>query len=129
MLHEIKRATKSDQQSKDEVEALKLEVSKLKECIGGMNQQINTLTTNYEKLATLPTDIVRYQAREDAPGESASESQSPNQIGSMYSLSQVAAMSLQRQLESSHTSEATAVGTKRQIPGEDQNPNSRLRIA
>ena len=129
MLHEIKRATKSDQQSKDEVEALKLEVSKLKECIGGMNQQINTLTTNYEKLATLLTDIVRYQAREDAPGESASESQSPNQIGSMYSLSQVAAMSLQRQLESSHTSEATAVGKKRQIPGEDQNSNSRLRIA
>jgi hypothetical protein len=70
LLHQIKRATKSDQQSKDNVESLKVEVCKLKNCIGQMsremdrklaqmlyeyNRWITNLLVEYDKLAALVT--------------------------------------------------------------------------
>jgi len=61
LLHQIKRATKSDQQNKDEVESLKGEVSKLKDCVGQMNHRINALTGEYEKVAALLTELLTRQ--------------------------------------------------------------------
>jgi uncharacterized protein YdcH (DUF465 family) len=73
LLHQIKRATKSDQQSKDDVESLKVEVCKLKDCIGQMsremdrklaqmsyqyNRWISNLSAKYDKLAALVTRIL-----------------------------------------------------------------------
>ncbi len=70
LLHQIKRATKSDQQSKDDVESLKVEVCKLKDCIGQMlremdwklaqmsyeyDRPISNLSAEYDKLAALVT--------------------------------------------------------------------------
>lgn len=68
LLHEIKRATKSDQQSKDDVDSLKAEVSRLKECMGQLqndtdrrlaemsyesNRRITSLSAEYDKLTAL----------------------------------------------------------------------------
>jgi len=68
LLHNIKRATKSDQQSKDDVESLKAEISQLKECISTMsadfdrkiaemsyqfNHRVATMSSEFEKLAAL----------------------------------------------------------------------------
>ena len=68
LLHQIKRATKTDQQSKDEVESLRQEISKLKEGLAqatqeydrklaelsyDCNRRISALTTDYDKLALL----------------------------------------------------------------------------
>jgi phage host-nuclease inhibitor protein Gam len=76
LLHQIKRATKSDQQSKDDVESLKAEVSKLKDCIHHMsaevdrklaemsydyNRRISSMSNEYDKLATLVHQILAHQ--------------------------------------------------------------------
>lgn len=76
LLHQIKRATKSDQQSKDDVESLKAEVSKLKDCIHRMSaevdrklaemsydysRRINSMSNEYDKLAALVHQIVAHQ--------------------------------------------------------------------
>jgi phage host-nuclease inhibitor protein Gam len=76
LLHQIKRATKSDQQSKDDVESLKAEVSKLKDCIQHMsaevdrklaemsydyNRRISSMSNEYDKLATLVHQILAHQ--------------------------------------------------------------------
>ena len=76
LLHQIKRATKSDQQSKDDVESLKAEVAKLKDCIGHMstdmdrklaemsyeyNRRITNMSAEYDKLAALVQQIVSHQ--------------------------------------------------------------------
>jgi len=68
LLHQIKRATKSDQQSKDDVDSLKAEISQLKDCISSMsadfdrkiaemsyqfNHRVATMSAEFEKLATL----------------------------------------------------------------------------
>jgi HSF-type DNA-binding len=68
LLHQIKRATKSDQQSKDDVESLKAEVSRLKDALGHLkddtdrrlaemsyesNRRITTMGAEYDKLAAL----------------------------------------------------------------------------
>jgi hypothetical protein len=76
LLHQIKRATKSGQQSKDDAESLKVEVCKLKDCIGQMlramdrklaqmpyeyNHRISNLSAEYDKLAALVTRILARQ--------------------------------------------------------------------
>jgi hypothetical protein len=76
LLHQIKRATKSDQQSKDDVESLKAEVSKLKDCIHHMsaevdrklaemsydyNRRISSMSNEYDKLAALVHQILAHQ--------------------------------------------------------------------
>mmetsp|Transcript_16915 Transcript_16915/g.41202 ORF Transcript_16915/g.41202 Transcript_16915/m.41202 type:complete len:322 (+) Transcript_16915:78-1043(+) len=117
LLHQIKRATKSDQQNKDEVESLKGEVCKLKECMGQMNHRINTLTSEYEKVATLLTEFLtrshQQQLQQQQQQQQATQQLAPaaapqagaaprgpcNAPDLMHSLSQVAAASLQRHLQ------------------------------
>lgn len=74
LLHSIKRATKSDQQSKDDVDDLKSEVFKLKKCVLDMsaqmerkisemnfeyNRRISGLTAEYDKLAGLVAQLLQ----------------------------------------------------------------------
>jgi len=74
LLHSIKRATKSDQQSKDDVDDLKSQVVKLKKCVLDMstqmerkiseinfeyNRRISGLTVEYEKLASLVGQLLQ----------------------------------------------------------------------
>lgn len=115
LLHQIKRATKSDQQNKDEVESLKGEVSKLKECIGQMNHRIGTLTSEYEKVAALLTEFLTRSHQQQLQQQQATQQQAPaaapqavaaargayNAPDLMHSLSQVAAASLQSHLQAS----------------------------
>ena len=90
LLHHIKRATKSDMQSKDDVESLKAEISKLNECIGQMstnmdrklaemsyeyNRRITSLTAEYDKLAVLVSQIIAHQKQQEQPPQ---VSQRPN---------------------------------------------------
>jgi hypothetical protein len=75
LLHEIKRATKSEQHAKDDVDCLKSEVCRLKECVQSMssnmerqlaemsyeyNCRITNLSTEYEKLANLVTQLLQH---------------------------------------------------------------------
>ena len=126
LLHQIKRATKSDQQSKDEVESLKGEVSKLKECIGQMNHRINTLTSEYEKVAALLAEFLtrsHQQQLQTTPPLAPSPAPQPvqptyNPPDLMQSLSQVAAASLQSHLQ------ATNGGIKRENSESAAKPSS-----
>mmetsp|Transcript_13081 Transcript_13081/g.27088 ORF Transcript_13081/g.27088 Transcript_13081/m.27088 type:complete len:316 (+) Transcript_13081:24-971(+) len=76
LLHSIKRATKSDQQSKDDVDDLKSQVMKLKKCVVDMstqmerkisdisfeyNRRISGLTAEYDKLAGLVGQLLQHQ--------------------------------------------------------------------
>ena len=76
LLHSIKRATKSDQQSKDDVDDLKSQVVKLKKCVLDMstqmerkiseisfdyNRRISGLTAEYDKLAGLVGQLLQQQ--------------------------------------------------------------------
>eukprot|EP00533_Pseudo-nitzschia_delicatissima_P004217 CAMPEP_0116092512 /NCGR_PEP_ID=MMETSP0327-20121206/8085_1 /TAXON_ID=44447 /ORGANISM="Pseudo-nitzschia delicatissima, Strain B596" /LENGTH=463 /DNA_ID=CAMNT_0003583949 /DNA_START=547 /DNA_END=1938 /DNA_ORIENTATION=+ len=76
LLHSIKRATKSDQQSKDDVDDLKSQVMKLKKCVVDMstqmerkiseisfeyNRRISGLTAEYDKLAGLVGQLLQQQ--------------------------------------------------------------------
>jgi len=76
LLHGIKRATKSDQQSKDDVDDLKSQVVTLKKCVVDMsarmerkiselnfdyNNRINDLSAEYEKLSNLVGKIFQHQ--------------------------------------------------------------------
>jgi hypothetical protein len=75
LLHSIKRATKSDQQSKDDVDDLKSQVFKLKKCVLDMstqmehkisqvnyeyNRRISGLTAEYDKLASLVGQLLQH---------------------------------------------------------------------
>jgi hypothetical protein len=75
-LHQIKRATKSDQQSKDDVDGLKSEVWKLRDCVQTLstemdrklaemsyeyNRRISNLSGEYEKLAGMVTQVLQQQ--------------------------------------------------------------------
>lgn len=79
LLHQIKRATKSDQQSKDDVDSLKSEVWKLRDCVQTMstemdrklaemsyeyNRRISNLSGEYEKLAALVTQVLQQQQQQ-----------------------------------------------------------------
>jgi hypothetical protein len=114
LLHQIKQAAKSDQQSKDDVESLKVEVCKLKDCIGQMsremdrklskmlyeyNHPITNLSARYDKLAALVTRILarqqQHQHHEQHHDPSQLLQEAPSRVlNLMHSLSQVAAMSL-----------------------------------
>lgn len=114
LLHQIKRATKSDQQSKDDVDSLKHEVSKLRDCLAQMssemdrkmaemsyeyNRRITTLSAEYDKLAALVTQILARGQLPDGFHATTTEPDSATRVPDlMHSLSQVAAMSLHNQL-------------------------------
>lgn len=82
LLHSIKRATKSDQQSKDDVDDLKSQVFKLKKCVLDMstqmehkisqvnyeyNRRISGLTAEYDKLASLVGQLLQQQQHPHPP--------------------------------------------------------------
>jgi len=82
LLHNIKRATKSDQQSKDDVEDLKSQVFKLKKRVLDMstqmdrkiseinfeyNRRISGLTAEYDKLASLVGQLLQQQQHSQPP--------------------------------------------------------------
>eukprot|EP00541_Cyclophora_tenuis_P014749 CAMPEP_0116557542 /NCGR_PEP_ID=MMETSP0397-20121206/9299_1 /TAXON_ID=216820 /ORGANISM="Cyclophora tenuis, Strain ECT3854" /LENGTH=370 /DNA_ID=CAMNT_0004083013 /DNA_START=117 /DNA_END=1229 /DNA_ORIENTATION=- len=114
LLANIKRATKSDQQSKDDVESLKMDIAKLKEVISQMssdydrrmtemsyeyNRRITALSAEYDKLAVLVQQLLT--SRGVASEASIAAVGPPSAKGvpdMMHSLSQVAAMSLQNSL-------------------------------
>jgi len=134
LLHQIKRATKSDQQSKDEVESLKGEVSKLKECIGQMNHRINTLTNEYEKVAALLAELLTRSHQQQQLQQQTTPQLAPaaaphsvetrgtcNAPDLMQSLSQVAAASLQSHLQATVQNNG---GTKRENPEPNPGPSS-----
>jgi chromosome segregation ATPase len=133
LLHQIRRATKSDQQSKDDVESLKGEVSALKECVGQMSHRVSTLSTEYEKVTALLTELLTRQQQQQlqhsaTPAPGATTTQQPPAPGNsvcgapdlMQSLSQVAAASLQNHLRASETTSEAEAGVKRQIPEQEQ---------
>jgi len=114
LLHHIKRATKSDQQSKDDVESLKIEIVQLKECISAMstefdrkiaemsyqfNHRVATMSAEFEKLAALMQQS-HSTTNNLNPGPSkvlsAGAAPPPQHTGSnmLRSLSQVAGMRL-----------------------------------
>jgi hypothetical protein len=97
LLHSIKRATKSDQQSKDDVDDLKSQVFKLKKCVLDMstqmehkisqvnyeyNRRISGLTAEYDKLASLVGQLLQQQQHPHPPYIQTSQQQpqhvSPN---------------------------------------------------
>jgi len=124
LLHDIKRATKTDQQSKDDVDSLKLEVSRLKDVLSGQaaeyerrlaeisydfNRRISATNAEFDKLASLVHQFIARQL--DPGGRSQLVSAAPMSHGAMpcanppaasrqmpdllHSLSQIAAVSLQ----------------------------------
>lgn len=113
LLAHIKRATKSDQQSKDDVEDLKMEISRMKECMNAMsteyerrftemsyeyNRRITALSAEYDKLAILMHQVLSTQTETTS---TITNNPVPVRDGVpdlMQSLSQVAAMSLQNSL-------------------------------
>ena len=115
LLAHIKRATKSDQQSKDEVEDLKMEVNKMKDCINAMsseyerrftemsyeyNRRITALSAEYDKLAVLMHQVLSSQSETPhTPFFVGSPAPAKSGVPDlMHSLSQVAAMSLHNSL-------------------------------
>jgi hypothetical protein len=131
LLHQIKRATKSDQQSKDDVESLKVEVCKLKDCIGQKsremdrklnemsneyNRWLTNLSAGYDKLVALVTQILARQQQHQHHAQYHDPSQllqeAPSRVPDlMHSLSQVAAMSLaQNQLRPTSSILGAATG-------------------
>jgi len=115
LLAHIKRATKSDQQSKDDVESLKAEINKLKECMTAMgsdydrrmtemsyeyNRRITALSAEYDRLAVLVQQVLANQSATASlvspPGPATMGNSNVSDM--MHSLSQVAAMSLQNSL-------------------------------
>jgi hypothetical protein len=80
LLHQIKRATKSEQHAKDDVDYLKSEVCRLKDCVKSMsssmerqlaemsyeyNRRITNLSTEYEKLANLVTQLLQHHQHQN----------------------------------------------------------------
>lgn len=101
LLHSIKRATKSDQQSKDDVDDLKSQVFKLKKCVLDMstqmerkvsemnyeyNRRLSGLTTEYEKLTGLVGQLLQHQHLHQFPPSSSTQHQQqhlpPNNVPS-----------------------------------------------
>ncbi|KAG7374844.1 HSF-type DNA-binding protein [Nitzschia inconspicua] len=80
LLHQIKRATKSEQHAKDDVDSLKSEVYRLKECVQSMsskmerqlaemsyeyNRRIANLSTEYDKLTNLVTQLLQHHRHQN----------------------------------------------------------------
>lgn len=137
LLHQIKRATKSDQQSKDDVDSLKHEVSKLRDCLSQMssemdrkmaemsyeyNRRITTLSAEYDKLAALVTQILARGQLPDGFHPTTDADNASRVPDLMHSLSQVAAMSLHNQLRglpltTAATTTTTTQGVASSSPG------------
>lgn len=144
LLHYIKRATKSDQQSKDDVEGLKMEISNIKDCMQSMsmeyerkfaemsfelNRKVSALSAEYDKLAVLVQQLLASKVDEQKIPKSSTDL--------MRSLSQVACMNLQNSppfrpqvppvSHASHSESAssTTVGEKR--PAEDDTTRQQTR--
>jgi hypothetical protein len=134
LLQDIKRATKSDQQSKDDVDSLKCEVSKLREIITQMagdmdrklaemsfeyNRRITSMSGEYDKLTALVQQVIVQQQAQQAsdPQQAAAllsmteQLQQANRVPAdlMQSLTHVAAMNLQNQLRAGTPSGAPAI--------------------
>jgi len=106
LLAQIKRATKSDQQSKDDVEDLKIEIGRMKDCMQAMqsdyerrmtemsyeyNRRITALSAEYDKLAVLMHQVLANQTDSSL----ATAAGAPPKNGGpdmMHSLTQVAAI-------------------------------------
>lgn len=113
LLHHIKRATKSDQQSKDDVDSLRMEIMKLKDCITGItadfdrklaemsyeyNRRITSMSAEFDKLAVMvQQQVLAAHHHHSSDGNSAPPPPPPSHLSDtmMHSLSQVAALSLQ----------------------------------
>ena len=109
LLQYIKRATKSDMQSKDDVESLKMEICKLKDSLSNVcsdydrklaemsyeyNRRITTLSAEYDKLALLVQQLLAKHGESLLiPQNVALPSSGVPDL--MHSLSQAASMSLQ----------------------------------
>jgi hypothetical protein len=127
LLHQIKRATKTDQQSKDDVESLKLEVAKLKETLCATtadydrkiaelsyecNRRITAMNADYDKLTALvhhvlagnggQTSNVAAGGMRELPAAFA-QAPTPNAAvpNLLHSLSQIATVNLQNHLSPS----------------------------
>jgi hypothetical protein len=122
LLHQIKRATKTDQQSKDDVESLKLEVAKLKETLittttdndrkiselsYECNRRITAMNTEYDKLAALVHHVLAgngQTAPVAAGGLPTAQAPAPIQAPAaqipnlLHSLSQIATVNLQNHM-------------------------------
>lgn len=151
LLGQIKRATKSDQQSKDDVESLKIEISKMKDCMAGMgadydrrmsemsyeyNRRITQLSAEYDKLAVLVQQILTAQVPSEASLVAAARAPPGAGPDMMHSLSQVAALSLQNSLRPPSMSAAAVASGAVQPPqkrpaesGDGSLPHSRPRLS
>ena len=128
LLHQIKRATKSDQQSKDEVETLKTEVAKLKETLAKTtaqydqklaelsyecNRRITAMNAEYDKLAALVQSTLANNPNVNA---AASAVPDPSRVPDLlHSLSQ-AAVSLQNHFRAPGLSGLTAADPIQLVP-------------
>jgi chromosome segregation ATPase len=80
LLHQIKRATKSEQHAKDDVDSLKSDVCQLKDCVQSIstkferqlaemsyeyNRRIANLSTEYDKLANLVTQLLQHHLHQN----------------------------------------------------------------
>jgi predicted site-specific integrase-resolvase len=119
LLSQIKRATKSDQQSKDDVEDLKVEICRLRECMNSLsdeydrrftemsyeyNRRITSLSAEYDKLTMLMHQMLTFQSEssQKPPAVASSSTTRSGVTDLMQSLSQVAAMTLQNSLRSTN---------------------------
>lgn len=136
LLQQIKRATKSDQQSKDEVEALRDEVKKVRDALTAtsaeyerrlvelsydFNRRISNTNAEFDKLTAMVHHFVT--SRGDASTAIAALRELPASVGQpaptsvpdlLQSLSQIAAASLQSQSVRA-MAEASNRGTKRKV--------------
>ena len=95
LLHNIKRATKSDQQSKDDVDDLKSQVFKLKKCVLDMSTQmerriselnydytrkISGLTAEYENLTVLVAQLLHQRHHQHLPATHAPQLSSSHHV-------------------------------------------------
>lgn len=141
LLKDIKRATKADMQSKDDVDCLKEELCRLKECVHNMsadydrklaemsyeyNRRITTLSAEYDRLAMLVQQVL---AKHGEPIAIASVPLGPGGVPDlMQSLSQAASLSLQTGAlpPARQPSANGGAGSKRPATKEIAPPSSRL---
>lgn len=150
LLHDIKRATKSDQQSKDEVDSLKSEVAKLREQLRAtsneydrrlaelsydFNRRLSATNAEFDKLAAMVQHLLATSGNMSAlPGAAVSQAPAQQQVPNLlHSLSQIAAVSLQNQQlrQSMDPSTNSSQGGLKRGATEDKNgeepPESRAR--
>jgi hypothetical protein len=140
LLKDIKRATKADMQSKDEVDCLREEVCKLKECVHNMstdcdrkiaemsydcNRRITALSVEYDRLAMLVQQILAKHGESMLMGNA---TLNPGGVPDlMHSLSQAASMSLQNNAVANTGAANGGAGAKRPATEEHTPSSSRLR--